>query len=75
MVIFNISILRTNRLVSGSGDDTINGGNGDDKIKAGKGEDILAGCTGVDKFNCGKRIDTLTDFNSSKVDKKTRKCK
>ena len=49
-------------------------GTGDDKINAGQGDDTLTGNGGADKFQCGKGEDTVTDFNEAEGDKATGNC-
>ncbi|MGB7665291.1 MAG: hypothetical protein WBL67_21350 [Nitrososphaeraceae archaeon] len=69
------------KIKSGGGDDTNFGDNrfgdgdgGDDKIKSGDGDDTNSGGTGADKFNCGKRTDTVTDFNEAEGDRANKNC-
>lgn len=49
-------------------------GTGDDKLSGGKGDDIMGGQGGADKFNCGKGQDTVTDFNEAEGDKASGNC-
>ena len=59
-----------NQLISGAGNDSVNGGAGDDVIYGGDGTDTLTGGTGRDQFlyatasesNVGSGRDVITDF-------------
>merc|ERR1711920_1153864 len=45
--------------MGGSGDDTINGGTGNDKIWSGSGDDTVHGGIGNDEIDAGTGLDTL----------------
>ncbi len=59
-----------NQLISGAGNDTVNGGAGDDAIYGGAGKDVLTGGAGKDQFlyaeasesGVGLGRDVITDF-------------
>ncbi|TQQ45931.1 retention module-containing protein [Vibrio cholerae] len=60
-------------LLSGSGDDFIQGGAGDDVLVGGLGADILVGGTGADMFKwtldgVDDKVDRIRDFNVSEGD-------
>lgn len=52
----------TLRLDGGAGNDTITGGNTDDRIEGGAGDDLLTGGTGADVFVFNLGDDRITDF-------------
>lgn len=75
---FAIGALSNDSIVSGAGDDTLNGyfgddilrgGGGDDRLDGGFGEDTLFGGGGADRFRLDRRSgpdsDTVADFSSS----------
>ncbi|HGE6069326.1 TPA: type I secretion C-terminal target domain-containing protein [Vibrio cholerae] len=60
-------------LLSGSGDDFVQGGAGDDVLVGGLGADILVGGTGADMFKwtldgVDDKVDHIRDFNVSEGD-------
>jgi Ca2+-binding RTX toxin-like protein len=63
-------------LHGGSGDDELVGGFdiSDDELFGGRGDDVLTGLEGADYFDCGRGIDTITDFNAAEGDTKTADC-
>ena len=60
-------------IVGGKGNDVLSGNDGNDIIVGSEGSDILSGGKGSDQFEC-EGDDTITDFNESEGDKKSKDC-
>jgi Ca2+-binding RTX toxin-like protein len=59
-------------LYGNHGNDSVNGGSGDDKLYGEWGNDTLSGGIGKDSFafnSTNEGIDTITDFNTTELDK------
>lgn len=62
------------KLFGFDGNDQLYGGGGNDRLVGGAGDDKLSGNLGADFFDCGRGIDSITDFNASQGDSKTSDC-